>query len=43
MIAVLSAGWYEFNLGDGEILTLFLAVMACGYVAVAHQDEMGLQ
>jgi O-antigen ligase len=34
MIAVLSAGWYEFNLGDGEILTLFLAAMACGYVAV---------
>jgi len=34
MIAVLSAGWYEFNLGDGEILTLFLAVIACGYVAV---------
>ncbi len=33
MIAVLSAGWYEFNLGDGEILTVFLAVMGCGYVA----------
>ena len=37
MIAVLSAGWYEFNLGDGEILTLFLAVMACGYVAIASE------
>ena len=43
MIAVLSAGWYEFNLGDGEILTLFLAVMACGYTAVAPEDAKGLQ
>src|ERR1035438_8503638 len=24
MIAALSAGWYELNLNDGEILTLFL-------------------
>jgi O-antigen ligase len=32
-IAVLSAGWYEHNLGDGEILTLFCAVCGCGYVA----------
>jgi putative inorganic carbon (hco3(-)) transporter len=43
MIAVLSAGWYEFNLGDGEILTLFLAVMACGYIAIAPEDGKGLQ
>jgi hypothetical protein len=33
MIAVCSAGWYEHNLGDGEILTLFCAVCGCGYVA----------
>jgi O-antigen ligase len=33
MIAALSAGWYEHNLNDGEILTLFLAVCACGYLA----------
>jgi O-antigen ligase len=31
MLAILAAGWYEHNLGDGEILTLFLAVVACGY------------
>ena len=36
MIAVLSAGWYEFNLGT-EIITLFLAVMAW-YTAVAPED-----
>ena len=35
-IAVMTAGWYEFNLGDGEILTLFLAAMGCGYVAVSE-------
>jgi O-antigen ligase len=34
MIAALSAGWYEHNLNDGEILTLFLTVCACGYLAV---------
>jgi hypothetical protein len=33
MLAVLAAGWYEHNLGDGEILTLFCAVCGCGYVA----------
>lgn len=41
MIAVLSAGWYEFNLGDGEILTLFLAVMACGYAGIAPDTAKG--
>ena len=35
MLAILFAGWYEHNLGDGEILTLFLAICACGYVARA--------
>ena len=34
MIAALSAGWYEHNLNDGEILTMFLAVCACAYLAV---------
>jgi O-antigen ligase len=41
MIAVLSAGWYEFNLGDGEILTLFMAAMGCGYVAVERAISSG--
>jgi putative inorganic carbon (hco3(-)) transporter len=34
MIAALSAGWYEHNLNDGEILTLFLAICSCAYLAV---------
>ena len=38
MIAVLAAGWYEHNLGDGEILTLFLGVMGCGYAALNLAD-----
>jgi O-antigen ligase len=38
MLAVLSAGWYEYNLGDGEILTLFLGVMGCGYAALDAED-----
>jgi O-antigen ligase len=39
MIAVLAAGWYEHNLGDGEILTLFLGVMGCGYAALNLGDS----
>ncbi len=39
MLAVLSAGWYEHNLGDGEILTTFLACMGCGYAAIASPRE----
>ena len=34
-LAILVSGYYELNLGDSEVLGLFLAVMACGYVAVA--------
>jgi putative inorganic carbon (HCO3(-)) transporter len=30
-IAVLAAGWYEHNLGNGEVLPLFLAAVGCGY------------
>jgi putative inorganic carbon (hco3(-)) transporter len=37
MLAACSAGWYEHNLNDGEILTLFLAVCACGYLAADAQ------
>ena len=27
------AGVFELNLGDSEVLTMFLATVACGYVA----------
>jgi putative inorganic carbon (hco3(-)) transporter len=36
MIGMLVVGYYELNLGDSEVLSLFLAVVACGYVAVDH-------
>ncbi|HTW66594.1 MAG TPA: O-antigen ligase family protein [Bryobacteraceae bacterium] len=33
IIAILAEGFLEYNLGDSEVLTLFLAVVAFGYVA----------
>lgn len=35
MIGMLAVGFYEVNIGDSEVLTLFLAVVACGYTAAA--------
>jgi putative inorganic carbon (HCO3(-)) transporter len=34
MIAVMLSGFYELNLGDSEVLGMFLAVVACGYAAI---------
>ena len=34
MLAALSAAMYEHNLGDSEVLTLFLTICACGYRAI---------
>jgi putative inorganic carbon (hco3(-)) transporter len=31
ILAVMIGGWYELNLGDSEVLGLFLAVIGCGY------------
>jgi len=36
-IAVLAEGFFEYNLGDSEILTLFLTMVACVYVARAGE------
>lgn len=33
ILAILAEGFFEYNLGDSEVLTMFLAVVACGYVA----------
>jgi len=38
LIAVLTSGWYELNLGDSEVLGLVLAVIACGYVALEERE-----
>jgi putative inorganic carbon (hco3(-)) transporter len=34
VIATMVAGFFELNLGDSEVLTMFLAVVACGYLAL---------
>ena len=33
ILAILAEGFLEYNLGDSEVLTLFLAVVSFGYVA----------
>jgi putative inorganic carbon (hco3(-)) transporter len=38
LIAVLLSGYYEVNLGDSEVLAMFLSVVACGYVALQDQE-----
>jgi putative inorganic carbon (HCO3(-)) transporter len=39
MIAILLEGCFEHNLGDSEILTLFLAVIGFGYVALDRAPQ----
>jgi O-antigen ligase len=34
ILAILAEGFAEYNLGDSEVLTMFLAVVAFGYVAI---------
>ena len=43
MIAVMLSGYEEVNLGDSEVLAMFLAVVACGYVAVMETGESRLK
>jgi putative inorganic carbon (hco3(-)) transporter len=33
VLGILISGFFELNLGDSEILTMFLVVVACGYLA----------
>jgi hypothetical protein len=34
ILATLAEGFFEYNLGDSEVLTMFLVVVACGYLAL---------
>jgi putative inorganic carbon (hco3(-)) transporter len=34
VVATMVAGFFELNLGDTEVLTVFLTVVACGYLAL---------
>jgi O-antigen ligase len=38
ILALLAEGYFEYNLGDSEVLTLFLTVVTCGYVALRAPD-----
>jgi putative inorganic carbon (HCO3(-)) transporter len=39
IVAVLVAGFFEHNLGDSELLQMFLTVIAMGYVAADETDQ----
>jgi O-antigen ligase len=39
VVATLAEGFFELNLGDSEVLTMFLAIVALGYVAVERARE----
>jgi len=39
LIAVMVGGYEEVNLGDSEVLAMFLAVVSCGYVAMCGADD----
>jgi O-antigen ligase len=46
IIAVLAEGMFEYNLGDSEVLTMFLTVVACGSVVVKYcivADDDGIR
>ena len=40
-IGILTAGLFEVNLGDSEVLGLFLTVIACGYIAAREPAHAG--
>jgi putative inorganic carbon (hco3(-)) transporter len=39
VIATMVAGFFEMNLGDSEVLTMFLVAIACGYAAIASAGQ----
>ena len=38
VIATMVSGFFEVNLGDSEVLTMFLVAIACGYAALAWPE-----
>jgi putative inorganic carbon (hco3(-)) transporter len=40
IIALMVAGFFEHNLGDSEILTMFLVVAGCGYAAAEKEPDV---
>lgn len=39
VIATMVAGCFEYNLGDSEVLTMFLVGIACGYTAIGFASQ----
>lgn len=39
VIATMVAGFFEVNLGDSEVLTMFLVAIACGYAALGASSR----
>jgi O-antigen ligase len=39
ILATLAEGFVEYNLGDSEVLTMFLVVVGCGYLALDRAPE----
>jgi O-antigen ligase len=38
-LGIVGEGLFEHNLGDSEVLTMFLAAISCGYVTLWHMKE----
>ncbi|HEV8147717.1 MAG TPA: O-antigen ligase family protein [Bryobacteraceae bacterium] len=43
ILAILVGGWSEYNINDSEVLSMFLAVLGCGYVALWEADKTCLR
>jgi O-antigen ligase len=41
VLAIMAEGFFEYNLGDSEVLTMFLVVVACGYLALEKDVVAG--
>ena len=42
ILATLAEGFFEYNLGDSEVLTMFLVVVACAYQAVPMKSDLAV-
>ncbi len=40
IIAILAGGIFEKNIGDSHVLLMFVAVVGCGYAAIAAQENV---
>jgi len=40
LLELLAEGFFEYNLGDSEILTMFFAILACAYIALENVEAV---